>query len=171
MIFYSEQNLLRKQALHRKNLHLSDSQEINITEKRKIVQYLENPVSCGLWHLNATWLSFAGISADIWSEIEKEIKNKDTITIRSGKREKRIKVSEEWIASLREEVCSTISFIFALFDHLAKQDNLLPEDRELYSTDHEITQLILDLIDIEPIRTKYSNAFFFSRRGGICSIF
>ena len=83
--------------------------DIGPVEKKKIISYLENPVSCGLWHLRSTWIKDSGISADIWLEVEKETNGKDFVTIRSGKRERKIKANEEWKNNLREEVQSKLS--------------------------------------------------------------
>ncbi|MFM2340639.1 MAG: hypothetical protein RLZZ592_292 [Pseudomonadota bacterium] len=138
--------------------------DIELSEKRKIVAYLENPVSCGLWHFRAEWLKDAGISADVWAEVEKETAGKDFVAIRSGKRERKIKVNEEWKSILKEEVQLKLTFIFRLFEYLAKTDIEEQEDEEAaeqYGQDYEITQLILDLIDVTAIRVKYADAVGF----------
>ncbi len=135
--------------------------DLELTEKQKIVAYLENPVSCGLWHLRADWLMDSGISADLWAEVEKETSGKDVITIKSGKRERKIKASEEWKNGLREEVQVKLTFLFGLFDYLAKEDVEEEEDEEQYGHDHEAVQLILDLIDLAGIRLKYADAIAF----------
>ena len=136
--------------------------DLELTEKRKIVAYLENPVSCGLWHLRADWLKDSGISADVWAEVEKETAGKDFVTIKSGKRERKIKASEEWKNGLREEVQVKLTFLFMLFEYLAKEDiEEEEEDEEQYGPDHEATQLILDLIDVSGIKSKYAIAINF----------
>jgi len=135
--------------------------DLELTEKQKIVAYLENPVSCGLWHLRADWLMDSGISADLWAEVEKETSGKDVITIKSGKRERKIKASEEWKDGLREEVQVKLTFLFRLFKYLAKEgveeEEDEDEDEEQYGHDHEAIQLILDLIDLSGIRLKYAD--------------
>jgi hypothetical protein len=135
--------------------------DVSQSEKLKIVQYLENPVSYGLWRMNAEWLSMNGISQDIWTEIEKEIKDKEAIVIKSGKRERRIKVSPDWRENLQGEVCSKISFLFALFDYLSKLETQQSQEDDQFGADHEATQLVLDLIDISPVKIKYAEALTF----------
>ncbi|MGM9425790.1 hypothetical protein [Hydrogenophaga sp. MI9] len=139
-------------------LRQRDSNPLSQNEKRKIAQYLENPVSSGLWHLNAVWLPSNGISADIWADIEKETKDKETLTIRSGKRDRRIKINDEWRMKLRQEVCSTLTFTVALFDYLVRLDTQQPESIDQFGPGHEEVQLVLDLIDIGPIKEKYVDA-------------
>lgn len=132
--------------------------DIAASDKKKIATYLTSPVSTGLWNLSAAWLPTAGISAAIWSEIEKEIKDKDSVAIRSGKRDRRIKITEEWSDNLKSEVSSKITFFFTLFNYLHAQDLQQPEDDAQFNSDHEITQLVLDLIDVTEIFRAYAEA-------------
>jgi hypothetical protein len=151
-------SILYEHRIRTGRLGRRDGRPLSPAEKHKIAQYLENPVSSGLWHLNAVWSPASGISADIWSEIEKETKDRETLTIRSGKRDRRIKITEEWRKKLRQEVCSTLTFPLALFDYLVRLDSQQPESVDQFGTDHEEVQLVLDLIDIAPIKTKYAEA-------------
>ncbi|EEG08975.1 hypothetical protein [Pseudogulbenkiania ferrooxidans] len=145
------------QAEYESRRYISRDQ-ISFEEKKKIVQYLENPVSCGLWHLNADWLPNAGITEDIWMALKEETNGKDKIAIRSGKRQRYIGLNEVWWRKISEELHSTISFVVGFFDYLARQDAQQPEDNEQFGAEHETVQQILDLIDIEPIKKKYSEA-------------
>jgi hypothetical protein len=130
-------------------------------EKAKIAQYLENPVSNGLWHLNADWIQRDGLSWDIWNEVKKEIEGRDVLIVRSGKRERRIQVDDDWKENMAVEVCSTLTFPFALFSYLARQESQQPEVVEQAITDDNDALFVLVIIDIAPIKQKYEDAFLF----------
>lgn len=138
--------------------------DIDQIEKEQITKYLENPVATGLWQASADWTNDSGISTDLLALLAQETKDRDTISIHSGKRVRTIKINDEWMKDIRQEVCSTITFIFALFDQLASQEEQQPEDRAKYGATHEAVQLLLDLIDIKPIRTKYAESLQLFKR-------
>jgi hypothetical protein len=128
------------------------AEELSAAEKSKISQYLENPVSAGLWHLTAAWQGSSGLSHDVWNEILREIKDKDHIQIRGGKRDRRIKIDANWKEQMQEEVCSTLSFVMALFEHFAMQDAQQPERIEQFGFEHEAVQVVLDVLDVTAIK-------------------
>ena len=54
-----------------------------------------------------------------------------------------------------------LTFLFRLFEYLAKPDGEEEEEEEQYGQDHEVTQLIFDLIDVSAIRAKYAEAIIY----------
>lgn len=144
---------------------------IDQAEKQRVTKYLENPVASGLWQVTATWMQDSGISTDLLALLAQETKDRDTISIHSGKRVRTIKITREWLEDIKLEICSTLTFIFAFFDQLASQDEQRPEDRTKYGVTHETVQLLLDLVDITPIRTKYSKSLDLFRQTIWCAAF
>ena len=130
----------------------------NAIDIQKIVAYLENPVSAGLWRFTGTWKPQDGISKVLLEEVYKEINGKDQISIRSGKRERKIRINEEWRSALVENVCNRLTFLFSLFDYFARQESPQTEDGEEFIAEHETVQLVLDIIDIESVKTSYAAA-------------
>ena len=66
-----------------------------------ITRYLENPVATGIWRLSGMWIEEGGISNEIWTELDKELDGKEFIQIKSGKRERRIRVTSDLKSLLR----------------------------------------------------------------------
>lgn len=130
-------------------------------DAEKIVRYLENPVGTGIWRLSASWIEDAGISADVWRELEKELEGKDSIQIKSGKRERRIRVNSDWKDVLRTDVFGRITFIMVLFQFLAQQETGQPEGEGANGLEDDDAQLILDLIDTTTLAGKYADALKF----------
>lgn len=126
---------------------------------RALCAYLNDPFASGLWRLNSNWVNNGGISEFIWKEITNEIDGKEVLTITSGKREKRIKITEEWKKEVKQETENNLSFFLYLFTYLVETES---DDEELvtdFNASHELTQLILDLIASETIKDNYREAF------------
>jgi len=123
--------------------------------------YLENPFRAGLWRLSAKWLSDSGVSVRLWDEISNEMFGKELVVIRSGKRERRIRVSEEWRAEVRNQVENRVTFIMVLFASLARQAVGAAETENLIESNTEEEQLVLDLIDPRQIVSSYHDALLF----------
>lgn len=130
--------------------------ELTAEEIDSLSHYLNDPVSTGLWRLNSEWNKNNGISATIWKKIKDEIKEDEFITIISGKRERKIKVTEEWKEKVKLITHNNITFLLTLFSYLASDDE---EHANQYSADHEFTQLILDMIETSSIKVEYKEAF------------
>lgn len=130
-------------------------------DRKSIANYLNNPVSAGLWRLNAEWKKDSGISNQIWAEVQKEIENKDVLTIASGKRERKIKITEEWKNEIREETQNNITFFLTLFSYLVESENVGSDLVREFSATHELTQLILDIVPTKSIIEQYSEAYKF----------
>jgi hypothetical protein len=138
--------------------YLRHRQEVMSEEAAPIIAYLENPVATGLWRLAATWHRSGGISDAIWQEIDKEIGTNESIQIKSGKRDRKIRVTEEWKQEIREQVSGRISFLLTLFQFLAQQASGQPESDEAIAAEIEQEQLVLDLIDTSKIGSMYAEA-------------
>jgi hypothetical protein len=123
--------------------------------------YLENPFRAGLWRLSAKWLPSSGVSVRLWDEISNEISGKDVVTIRSGKRERRIRVSDSWRNEVRDQVENRVTFIMVLFSSLARQAVGAAETERVIENHTEEEQLILDLIDPRQIVASYNDALIF----------
>lgn len=131
---------------------------LDLSEKKRVAKYLENPVASGLWQLTTDWAQTSGISGDLLLQLDQETTGRDTLNIRSGKRVRTIKITEQWKQKITEEVACTLTFVLALFDQLASQDEQRPENSDKYSAAHETVQLLLDIVDIGPIKEKYADA-------------
>lgn len=136
-------------------------QDIASDEAAQVISYLEDPVGVGLWRLSASWKSSEGVSADLWREIELETQGKDTVQIRTGKRERKIRVTDDWKEGVRTQVCDRISFLMALFQFLAQQAAGQAETQDSSDDDSDEEQTILDLVDTNAIGAKYSEALAF----------
>lgn len=151
--------ILDKETLKRYSLlRFHAEPEIQRDDASKIQHYLENPVAAGIWRLSATWNEGNGISNDVWAELEKEIGNKDSIHIRSGKREKRIRITPERKEVLRTDIFERITFLMILFQSLAEQSSEQEADEYTFNTEDDDAQLVLDLIDTSAIAVKYVEA-------------
>jgi hypothetical protein len=137
--------------------------EVQPDDVERITRYLENPVATGIWRLSAKWIEESGISNDIWAELEKEVDGKDSIQIRSGKRERRIRITSDWKDELRTHVFGRITFLMALFQFLAQQATGQAEGGSTAGVEDDDAQLILDLIDTTAIAVKYADALQFFR--------
>jgi hypothetical protein len=135
--------------------------EIASNEAIHVISYLEDPVGVGLWRLSASWKSAEGVSADLWREIELETQGKDTVQIRAGKRERKIRVTDEWKEGIHTQVCDRISFLMSLFQFLAQQAAGQAETQDSLDDDSDEEQTILDLVDTSAIGDKYSEALAF----------
>lgn len=129
------------------------SQLLRTDELTKVCAYLEDPVACGLWRMEATWIPFGGISSALTSALELEIAGKEMLVISSGKRVRRIKINEAWKSNTQRNICLSLSFILHLFNYLASDP---AEEIRDYSEEHEFLELLLDIIDIQKIRDSYA---------------
>lgn len=131
---------------------------VTADEATHVIQYLEDPVRVGLWRMSATWVSSGGVSADLWRDFENEVKDKETIQLRTGKRERKLRVTEEWKEETRSQVCDRISFLMSLFQFLDQQASGQAENQDASSSDSDEEQTVLDLIDTAAVATKYADA-------------
>lgn len=136
-------------------------QDIASDEAAQVISYLEDPVGVGLWRLSASWKSSEGVSADLWREIELETQGKDTVQIRTGKRERKLRVTDDWKDGIRTQIFDRISFLMSLFQFLAQQAAGQAESQDSLDDDSDETQTILDLVDTTAIGAKYSDALAF----------
>ena len=137
--------------------------EVQSDDVERITRYLENPVGTGIWRLSAKWIEESGVSNDVWAELEKEIDGKESLQIKSGKRDRRIRVTDDWKKELRTDVFGRITFLMALFQFLAHQATGQPEGEGTIMLEDDDAQLILDLIDTGVIAAKYADALQFFR--------
>jgi len=137
--------------------------EVRSDDVERITRYLENPVGTGIWRLSARWNEESGISNDVWAELEKEVDSKENLQIRSGKRDRRIRVTDDLKKGLRKDVFGRISFLMELFQFLAHQATGQAENEGAFMAEDDDTQLILDLIDTHEIAVKYDDALQFFR--------
>lgn len=126
---------------------------------RALSDYLNDPFASGLWRLNSNWVNDGGISEFIWKQITNEIGGKDILTITSGKREKRIKITEEWKSEVKQETENNLTFLLYLFTYLVEKESDEEELITEFNANHELTQLILDLIEPDTIKEIYREAF------------
>lgn len=131
---------------------------ISPEEAAHVIQYLEDPVRVGLWRMSATWVSQEGVSADLWRDFENEVKGKDTIQLRTGKRERKLRVTDEWKDEIRSQICDRISFLMSLFQFLAQQASGQAETQDSSDSDSDEEQTVLDLIDTGAVALKYADA-------------
>lgn len=141
------------------SLKLHENNNLSEADIKALTSYLNNPVSCGLWRLNAEWKRDSGISNLIWNEISKEIDSSSVITFDSGKRERRIKITDQWKIDLKKNICEKISFIFILFSYLVDSETEEQDTIDSFSEIHEAVQLVLDLVSVDVIKDKYSEAY------------
>jgi hypothetical protein len=135
--------------------------DVQPDDVERITRYLENPVGTGIWRLSANWIEESGISNDIWAELEKEIGGKESLQIRTGKRERRIRVTDDWKNELRTVVFGRITFLMTFFQFLARQATGQPEGEDALLVEDDDAQLILDLIDTTAVAAKYADALQF----------
>lgn len=126
------------------------------TEKHAVAEYLAAPVSAGLWQLLGEWAP-EGVVAQIATAVEGEIRNRETVTIRSGKRDRKVRVDQEWRRRLKE-VVSTVSFLLAVFENFDAQDDQKPEPTGPLGDIQDIVQLIFDMVDMTPFRAEWKSA-------------
>lgn len=131
----------------------------NIPELKKFTNYLNNPFSSGLWKLEANWSDTPEISEMIWNDLQKELGRKDNISIKSGKRTKRIRITEELTEKLQFSIQKTMTFYLAVFSSLAEQEGFPVKELDSGLDISESLNLALDLIDLEKIKTNYSEAY------------
>lgn len=137
--------------------------EVQPDDVERISRYLENPVGTGIWRLSAKWIEESGISNDVWAELEKEVNGKDSVQIRSGKRDRRIRVTDDWKNERRTDVFGRITFLMVLFQSLAHQATGKPENEDTFAAEDDDAKVILDLIDTAGIAAKYADALQFFR--------
>lgn len=130
----------------------------NIPDLKKFKGYLNNPFSSGLWKLEATWVENPDISAAIWKDISTEF-GKGSLSIKSGKRTKTIKITEDLKETCQFAIHKTMTFYLAMFSSLAEQDGFAIEESEYTSDISETLNLVLDLIDLNKIKNSYSEAY------------
>ncbi|MFN7153013.1 MAG: hypothetical protein ACK4OE_04925 [Acidovorax sp.] len=135
--------------------------KVTVDEAKHILEYLEDPVRVGLWRLSAKWVSNSGVSFDLWNDIEKEINGRDVIQIRTGRRERKLRVTEEWKEEIRTRVFDRITFLMTLFQFLAQQASGQAESQDASETDSDEDQTVLDLVDTRAIAEKYAEALEF----------
>lgn len=162
-----EINISEEQMLRLTTLNISSpksKEKLSATDIRHLSSYLNDPVSTGLWRLNADWQKNGSLSEVILKEITKEINNKEILTITSGKRERKIKITTEWMDEVKRLTQDNLSFSLSLFSYLASQEEQGEENTNQYSASHELTQLILDLVDTKLIKTEFQSAFDFFKK-------
>ncbi|WP_140217356.1 hypothetical protein [Pseudomonas oryzihabitans] len=130
----------------------------NIPDLRKFKGYLNNPFSSGLWKLEASWVENPDISEAIWKDISTEFK-KGSLSIKSGKRTKTIKITEDLKETCQFAIHKTMTFYLAMFSSLAEQDGFAIEEPESMSDISETLNLVLDLIDLNKIKNSYKEAY------------
>lgn len=122
--------------------------------------YLNDPVSSGLWRLDAEWRNENCISSLIWEQISNKINSQDDIVIVNGKRKSRFKLDEEFKEDIKVLVFNRITFIFTLFKFIVEISSEENNHNIYWIADSKI-QLVLDLIDINSIKSKYPEAIEF----------
>jgi hypothetical protein len=150
-------------VLHENHRRHRAKPEVQSDDVDRITRYLENPVGTGIWRLSAKWIEESGISNDVWAELEKEVDGKESLQIRSGKRDRRIRVNDEWKKDRYTDVFGRITFLMVLFQFLAHQATGQPENESSFIAEDDDAQLILDVIDTTSIAVKYADALQFFR--------
>jgi RNA-binding protein YhbY len=100
----------------------------------------------------------SGISLDVWADLERELNDKETIQIKSGKRERKIRITDDLKDELKTNVFGKITFLMVLFKFLAQESAGQPETDGTIASDVEEEQLILDIIDTKALGAKYADA-------------
>lgn len=120
--------------------------------------YLKNPTKCGIWKLKGKWNRKGNLIYDIEKYLNEELK-KEEILIGSGQRKINIKVTENLHTQIKEAT-GRITFVFNLFTHLL---NLNKQSINAFYNYLELKcpgdKLIFDIINLQEIQTKYSDAY------------
>ncbi|WFC12697.1 hypothetical protein [Aeromonas salmonicida] len=140
--------------------NLSAVQELSKGDIQALSAYLNDPVSNGLWRFDTKWSENDNISNMIWEQIYKEINNQDVLFIDSGKRKIKVKVDDIWKDDIRYTIFNHLTFILTLFKSLVEDISEEESTRNYGRTNGDI-KLILDLINLDPIKSKYPEAIEF----------
>lgn len=138
------------------------SEILNSVELKAIASYLDDPFSYGLWRMRGRSSSQPDFCKYIWDEILREIKKSDYIEIESGKRVRRIRVTESWLENTRSLIFDSLSFTFTIFSYLVDDDDddvIVAENTDSYSSTHESIELIISLIELGEVKKYYKEAF------------
>jgi hypothetical protein len=137
---------------------------LDTDEVVEIREYLEKPITKGVWFLNFFWIDEGMISQDIEHEIENYVTKKKSHKLSSNKKQNRIprKISQlfsndkEELLKLRRD----FSFIFNLFTYIYQRE--MEETRTQSDIDSDINYLylpIIEILDIDKIKEKYKTAY------------
>ncbi len=149
-------------ARHRR-ARLSD---LKANEVQSVLQYLQNPVRCGLWTLRLEWKDYAGVSEFVWRSLENRFSAGDEVDIQSGKFTRRFKLTDESKRQFYQRVCGRLSFVFELFTCLVRMENpplemTEPgEDLDLSGED----QIILQILDLHAVKNHFKAALEFFKQ-------
>ncbi|MBI3875808.1 MAG: hypothetical protein HY300_07585 [Verrucomicrobia bacterium] len=149
-------------ARHRR-ARLSD---LKASEVQSVLQYLQNPVRCGLWTLRLEWKDYAGVSEFVWRSLENRFSAGDEVDIQAGKFTRRFKLTDESKRQFYQRVCGRLSFVFELFTCLVRMENpplemTEPgEDLDLSGED----QIILQILDLHAVKNHFKAALEFFKQ-------
>ncbi|MFM5008166.1 hypothetical protein ACEUB7_06505 [Aeromonas veronii] len=142
------------------NISQISDEKLNKGDIQALSAYLNDPVSSGLWRFDAEWSKEESISNMIWEQVSKEIEGQDAILVDSGKRKIKINLDDDSRRNIKHTIFNRLTFIFTLFKFIV-EDTPEAESTKIYGRLGGDIQLILDLIDIDLIKSKYTEAINF----------
>jgi len=150
-------------------LYQQTVQNLQDDDIAKIKKYLNDPVSSGLWRFQSTWNPNSAISNYLFDTINQEIDENNKITIVSGKRKKIVNIDTSFMNNATDRIRFNLSFILSIFTYICRIDdeNIQPTDIKRTS----LFELLLDLVDIEEFKTKFSHAFEYFKNNIYCENF
>lgn len=150
--------LIRKKILQPARQEAPSKVILPLPEQKKILRYLENPFSNGLWSLRAEWLSNTDFTSVILSQIENKffVGAEVKITFRGVPR--RVLLTEETKEEITDVVSKRISFVFALFSQLRYLSIDEPEESDEPVIMIEHWPLIFSFLDFGILQKKFDAA-------------
>ena len=140
-LHYNNQRALRR---HRKSVTYSEN-EIEVSKK-----YLANPISVGVWRLEAKWVFNDGISQDLIEAIKDK-------TPKLRKNKKRISISEVEMQQLFDRT-ERLSFYIRLFTKLVRRHEATESLDDYIIRNKDEDELIFSMLDLDDFASKYKTA-------------
>lgn len=143
--------------MNNSDLDYIDEVQLKIEDTERVILYLENPVSTGLWRLRAEWISKGGISDYLFSEIEKNIDDKGVLTIR-GVRITRLRLTDMSMERMRTGIYDRPIFLFEMFSYLVKKDSC-QNGEDIDDIFSPTVLRVVNAVGASNIIEKYADAF------------
>jgi hypothetical protein len=156
----NQQIVLNENSIHSRRT--PRVKRVNLTKKEieKISLYLKNPTNVGVWILHAESLTKSGIVNDLKIELNKKIGISRDINLKVKNKEIKVTFSKSDIEGFHP-ITERFTFIFELFTLLVLLEQDEKKFLDLLKTLPENDQKIIELIDLNFIKTKYPEAYAF----------
>lgn len=150
----SEDEILRLRRYQRK--------ELTNEEIKKMCSYLENPTKVGIWTLRAKWANFGGISELVIDQLKKRFAKATESQAEKQKVKIKYKEDEQKEIIFNTRKLSFVFYLFAYLMNLEKQDSSFSMYLKSQAPDYRI--ITEDLLDLDDIKSKYSDAFEYFKK-------